>query len=64
MVRNSVNISVDRLYFERMFEPQRRKMERKMKVPLSQVKFTALVARKRLGIKVPKNFNKFRGLKI
>jgi hypothetical protein len=64
MVNNSVHISVDRLYFEKMFEPQRRRMEKKMKIPLSQSKFTELVARKRLGIKLPKNFNKFKRVRL
>jgi hypothetical protein len=62
--KRPIHISTHYLYFERIFEPQRKKLEKKLKIPLSQTRYTELLARKSLGIKIPKNFNKLKRRRI
>lgn len=55
MKNKSVHIIASNLWYDRIFEPQRRSMEKKLRIKLSQVKFTEMLAREKLGIKFPRN---------
>ena len=55
MKNKSVHIITSHLYFDRVFEPQRKSMEKKLGMKLSQVRFTEMLAREKLGIKFPRN---------
>lgn len=54
MRNKDVHIKTSTLYFDRCFEPDRKKMENQLGIKLSQVRFTEILARQRLGIKQPK----------
>ena len=54
MARKSVHIVANKLYFDRIFEPSRKKLELKLKIRLSQDKFTEYLAKNNLGINFPK----------
>lgn len=49
-----VHIMANQMYFDRIFEPSRKKLELKLKIKLSQAKFTEYLAKNNLGIKFPK----------
>ena len=49
-----VTIRVDKTYFERVFEPERRNLGIKIGREFTQREFTAYIARKKLKIKTPK----------
>lgn len=51
---NHVHITVDKMYFDKCFEPQRRKLEKKLGVSFSQKSFTAYLARTQYYPKSPK----------
>jgi hypothetical protein len=53
MKNQDVHVKLGKLYFEKCFEPDRRRMEQKLGIKLSQVRFTEILARQRLGIKQP-----------
>ena len=53
-----VHIMANQLYFDRIFEPNRKKLETQLGIKLSQAKFTEYLAKNNLGIKFPK----FKGL--
>jgi hypothetical protein len=54
MAKKSVHIMANQLYFDRIFEPSRKKLELKLKIRLSQDKFTEYLAKNNLGINFPK----------
>lgn len=54
-----VSISVHPLYFDRVFEPERRKLQDKLGVNFSQTKFTEYLVRSNSKIVYPKNKNTF-----
>ena len=54
-----VSIHVDRVYFDRVFEPDRKKLGLKIGRNFTQKEYTAYIARKKLRINVPKRKNTF-----
>lgn len=54
MKNQGVCVRLGNLYYEKCFEPDRKRMEKKLGTTLSQIKFTEILARQRLGIKHPK----------
>lgn len=52
-------IKVDRYYYDNFFEPERKKLEKKLGVSLTQPGFTAYIARSGAKIKFPKIKNNF-----
>jgi hypothetical protein len=54
MARNIVHIMANKKYFDRIFEPNRKKLEVKLGIKLSQPKFTEYLANNNLGINFPK----------
>ena len=48
-------IRVDKNYLENIFEPNRRELEKKLGIKLSQTQFTKYLARANLGFKFPKH---------
>jgi len=59
MAKKVVHIMANQLYFDRIFEPNRKKLEIQLGIRLSQAKFTEYLAKNNLGI----NFPKFKGIK-
>jgi hypothetical protein len=53
--RDHVSIKVDRGYFDNCFEPNRKMLENKLGVKLTQSKFTAILNRSGAKIKYPRN---------
>lgn len=49
-----VHILANEKYFNRIFEPNRKKLERQLGIKISQPKFTEYLANNNLGIKLPK----------
>lgn len=49
-----VSIKVDKMYFDRIFEPDRKKLGVKIGRNFSQKEYTAYLARKKLKIHAPK----------
>ena len=60
-----VSIKVSKLYFDNIFEPDRKKLSQKIGRNFTQKEYTEFLARKQLKTKLPKS-NKFapRGLRI
>lgn len=56
---NSVTIKVDKNYFENHFEPERRSLEKRLGLPMTQTKFTAYLANSGAKIQFPKSNKKF-----
>ena len=54
-----VTIKVHTLFFDNVFEKGRRKLERKLKVPISQMKFTEYMAKNGVRMKIKKSDNQF-----
>ena len=59
MAKKVVHIMANQLYFDRIFEPNRKKLEIQLGIRLSPAKFTEYLAKNNLGI----NFPKFKGIK-
>lgn len=58
--RNSVYMAMDRNYFDKCFEPERRKLQKKLGLNnLTQQKFTAILHASGAKIKFPKRNNSF-----
>ena len=57
--RNSVHLIVDRNYFDKCFEPERRRLSNKIGKDLSQSKFTAYLHASGARIRYPKKSNKY-----
>ena len=55
MRNQKVHVLISPLYFDKVFEPQRKNMEKKLGIKLSQLRFTEILAKKNLGIKQPVN---------
>ena len=59
-IRNkNVCIKVDKNYFESFFEPERKRLEKKLGVSFTQPKFTAFLARSGATLNYPKMNNMF-----
>lgn len=59
--KNVVTIRVDRSYFEHVFEPGRKCMQKKIGISnLTQPNYTAMIARAN-GIKIKTGFKKWKG---
>lgn len=56
-IRNHVSIKVDKNYFEKFFEPERRRLSGKLGLNLSQQKFTAYIHRSGARLNFPKGMN-------
>lgn len=56
---NKVQIAVSKVFFDKVFERERKKLERKMNVRLTQRSFTELLAKKNVQFKFPKPNRKF-----
>jgi hypothetical protein len=54
-----VSLKVDKMYFDRIFEPNRRKLSTKIGRNFTQREYTAYLARKSLRIGIPKRSRKF-----
>ena len=54
-----VTIKVHPLFFDNIFEKNRRKLEIKLNVPISQMKFTEYMAKNGGKMKIKKSDNKF-----
>jgi hypothetical protein len=54
-----VSIKVHPLFFDNVFERKRKKLEKKFKISLSQVKFTEYLAKNGVRMKIKKPNNKF-----
>ena len=54
-----VSIRVDKDYFDKVFEPDRKKLSQKIGKNFNQREYTAYLARKKLRIKMPKMKNTF-----
>ena len=50
----NVHIMASRLYFDKIFEPKRKALEKQLGIKISQPKLTEYLARQELGIKYPK----------
>jgi len=50
----TVHIMANQLYFDKIFEPNRKKLEKQLGIKLSQPKFTEYLFKNNLGIKFPK----------
>jgi len=66
MSNKPVSMNVDKLYFDRIFEPGRKKLSQKVGRNFTQREYTAYLARKKLRINMPKRSNKFapRGFRL
>lgn len=51
---NTVHIVVDENYFDTVFEPKRKSLEKKLGIRLSQPKFTRYLTKKNLGLEITK----------
>lgn len=59
-IRNkNVCIKVDKVYFDKIFEPERRKLQNKLGVNFTQSNFTAYMARSGAKIVYPKRNDRF-----
>lgn len=55
-----VCINVDKSYFEKVFEPERKRLQKKWNInQFTQRQFTAVLAKSKINIKYPKLNNKF-----
>jgi hypothetical protein len=60
----TVHIMASKLYFDKVFEPKRKALEKQLGIKISQPRLTEYLARKELGIKyptfknIPKQFRK------
>jgi len=54
-----VYLKVSELFFDKVFEPERKKMEKKIGVGLSQRSFTEYLAKRKIQFKLPKVNNKY-----
>jgi len=54
MANKFVHIMASPLYFDKIFEPNRKRLELKLGIKLSQTKFTEYLAKNKLGIEFPK----------
>jgi len=54
MANKLVRIAIHPSYFEKVFEPNRKKLELKLGIKLSQPKYTEYLAKNKTGIKFPK----------
>ena len=52
-------IKVDKYYFDRVFEPERKRLSTKFGINFTQPKFTAYIARSGATLKYPKRNNQF-----
>lgn len=57
--RNHVSIKVDKDYYEKFFEPERKRLSSKLGVNFSQMKFTSYIYRSGAKIQFPKMKNTF-----
>lgn len=57
--KDLVCMKVHRSFFDRLFEPERRKAENRLGIKLSQAKFTEFVAKSNMPICKPKQNYKF-----
>jgi hypothetical protein len=56
-IRNHVSVKMDKNYFEKFFEPERRKLSSKLGLNLSQTKFTSYLHRSGAQLIFPKTMN-------
>ena len=50
----TVHIFANKIYFDKIFEPNRKKLEGQLGIKLSQAKFTEYLAKNNMGFKFPK----------
>lgn len=55
--KNKVNIAVSRKFFENVFEPERKNLERQLGVRVGQIPFTEILAKQKITLL--KRDNKF-----
>ena len=58
-INKNVHINVSPLFFDNIFEPERKKLEKIKKVSFSQRAFTEFLAKSGAKINIPKMDNKF-----
>ncbi len=51
---SGVTLRLDRLFFDNIFEPARRDLEKQMGVKVGQLEFTRFLAKKNVKFKIPK----------
>jgi hypothetical protein len=57
--RNNVSVKLHKDYFEKIFEPGRRSLERKFGVSFSQTKYTEYLVKKQLQVPRMKQSKKY-----
>lgn len=55
--KTNVSIQVDRDFFEKVFEPSRMKIQKKLGVKVSQLKFTRMIFKNNMDLTPKLNFN-------
>jgi hypothetical protein len=58
-IKQGVSIKVHPLYFDNIFEPERKRLQNKLGVSFSQSKFTEYLAKSNAKIVYPKQRNNF-----
>ena len=57
--RNHVSVQLSKLFFDNVFEPERRKLEKQTGTRVTQVNFTEFLAKKKVKFVLQKPDNKF-----
>ena len=51
--QNKVKITVDRSFFDNIFEPERKRIENKLKIRVTQKQFTSMLEKAKVPLRLP-----------